>query len=194
MILKTIVKNNTDVTRQLRWTEDKAYSLAPKAEVVLEGAYPTACPKKAHADQLQAEVESGLITLTILTDLNVMKTVPDEPVKKETVKKEDIKKEEKAVDPKSKKVLNTQKDEVKYENPDMNILLRKSAMDIFKEENVQSIRVDGVDKETEDRMKSVNDKPPVSIFKKATVVQEEVPKTTKTRKRGRPRKTSKESK
>jgi hypothetical protein len=67
MILKTRITNNRNVSRMCTWAN---MTMGPNETIVLEGAYPTAC-KSGMVSQMQADVDSGAVTVTIITDLNI---------------------------------------------------------------------------------------------------------------------------
>ncbi len=93
MILKTKVKNKTNVTRNLRWAGVKGISIAPEEVLEIEGGYPTACRNEQCKKQFKSEMDTGLIEVTIQTDMNTEKIIVTKAVKTETPKVEEVKTE-----------------------------------------------------------------------------------------------------
>jgi hypothetical protein len=86
MILKTIVTNLTGSTKNLNWCRA---SIPPYESRTVEGAYPSQCRNKADHASCVAELESGAISLMLLTDLPVQRVTgqgnlsPVQPVNEE---------------------------------------------------------------------------------------------------------------
>jgi len=85
MFLRTRVKNNTNVERNLRWAGIKGVSIAPEGTMELPDGYPSACRNEQCRKQFEHEMMSGLIGVTIVTDMDVLKEEP-EVAKKDAVK------------------------------------------------------------------------------------------------------------
>lgn len=68
IVLKTRITNNRPLRRMVAWAN---IHIEPNETVTLEGAYPTACRMAGLAEQMEADVKSGDLTITIVTDLNV---------------------------------------------------------------------------------------------------------------------------
>jgi hypothetical protein len=144
MILKTRVKNKKNVERVLRWAGIKGVSIGPKQEIDLNGGYPTACRNAACVKQMESEIASNLIEVSIVTDLDIV-SLNKKKVKKEVVGvveqvtpppsvKEEVKEKEKDVSNSLFKV-----DDVEY---------NKGPMERFLDDNIKTVKLDGKDQVT----------------------------------------------
>lgn len=81
MICQTKVTNNTDKNRDLVWAGKNGVAIGAKETIVLEGLYPSECPTDKKKELFMYEVEHGIVSAVLVTDLSVHRLKQDPKIK-----------------------------------------------------------------------------------------------------------------
>jgi hypothetical protein len=75
LILQTMITNKVNQDRTMRWAGTRGVFVPGGESVIVEGAYPTACRTTAGLKALEAEIEQGLTSIQLVTNIDVVRPI-----------------------------------------------------------------------------------------------------------------------